>query len=96
MKGMYGELVLWLNEHGIANLLSYPTLKRLGYTLSVHSKDDFWQVTPPGEKHLGPTTIKFMEDEKGLLFKGVAKQGVVFVKTLVETIRGNYEGYTKN
>ena len=95
LKGAFGKLDCWLNEDWIANLLSVPELKKLGYRITYDSVDGFTQVTPPGASHDGPRTIRFHEDEKGLPFIDIDRDAVVFSQTMVDTVRGNMEGFTK-
>ena len=45
-KGFYGLWNFWLNEQGIANLLSIPQLEKYGYTIDYNTKCD-WVVTTP-------------------------------------------------
>ena len=37
-RGSYWNFKDWLNEKGIANLISIPMLKASGYTVSTHTK----------------------------------------------------------
>ena len=48
-RGWYGEFKVWLNESGIANLLSIPMIEDSGYIVSTHTKGD-WIVTNPKVK----------------------------------------------
>ena len=48
-KGYYGLWNLWLNEHGIVNLLSIPQLEMDGYFIDYNTKQD-WAVTTPAGK----------------------------------------------
>ena len=45
-KGYYGLWNFWLNEQGIANLLSIPQLEKNGYLIDYNTKRD-WAVTSP-------------------------------------------------
>ena len=42
----YGQSRVWLNEQGIADLLSVPMLEESGYIVSSHTKKE-WEVTNP-------------------------------------------------
>ena len=33
-KGFYGDLQVWLNKQGVANLISIPMLEKDGYSVS--------------------------------------------------------------
>ena len=50
-KGVYGLWSFWLNETGIADLLSIPQLEKDGYTIDYNTKQD-WVVTTPSGKCL--------------------------------------------
>ena len=50
-KGYYGMWNFWLNERGIANLLSIPQLEKDGYVIDYNSKR-YWAVTTPEGKVL--------------------------------------------
>ena len=54
---MYGPVECWLNEQGIANILSIPTLKKLGYRITYGSDDEFYVVTK------GAMTTNLHEDK---------------------------------
>ena len=82
---MYGPVECWLNEQRIANILSIPVLKILGYRITYDSDDNFYLVSK------GDVTIKFHEDKEGVPYITVCKQGVVFTQTLRESM----ERYTK-
>ena len=47
---------MWLNEMGIANLLSIPMLENAGYIVSTHTKKYWVVITPKGN------TITFKRD----------------------------------
>eukprot|EP00957_Ditylum_brightwellii_P042554 3222072-Ditylum_brightwellii.AAC.1 len=48
-KGAYRLWSFWLNEKGIANLLSIPQLEKDGYTINYNTKRN-WVVTTPSGK----------------------------------------------
>ena len=48
-KGFYGLWNFWLNEQGIANLLSIPQLEKDGYTIDYNTKRDWVVTTPEGK-----------------------------------------------
>ena len=49
IKGWYSEFKVWLNERGIANLLSITMLEDAGYIVSTHTKGDWVVTTPKGK-----------------------------------------------
>ena len=48
-KGYYGLWSFWLNEQGIANLLSIPQLEKDGYVIDYNTKRDRAVTTPEGK-----------------------------------------------
>ena len=58
-RGYYGDLQVWLNEQGVANLISIPMLEADGYSVSTDINGEWKVVTPRGD------TIPFKQD-KGL------------------------------
>ena len=58
-RGFYGDLQVWLNEKGVANLISIPMLEKDGYSVFKTTNGEWKVVTPRGD------TIPFKRD-KGL------------------------------
>ena len=56
-RGYYGRLRVWLNENGIANLISIPKLEACGYVVITNTKGEWKVITPEGE------TIPFKRDK---------------------------------
>ena len=48
-RGYFGEMRVWLNENGIANILSIPQLEKDGYTVSTSTKGQWKVYTPEGK-----------------------------------------------
>ena len=48
-RGIYGDLQVWLNEQGVANLISIPMLKADGYSVSNATNGEWKLVTPGGD-----------------------------------------------
>ena len=46
-RGFYGDLQVWLNEQGVANLISIPMLEKDGYSVSKTTNGE-WKVVTPG------------------------------------------------
>ena len=99
-RGTYGNLKVWYLPDGIANIISMNELESL-YRITYDSWAGYYVVhTPKGE-------VRFYKDEQGLpyldlnecdaagamllLQREEAETGV----SLVQTVRGNYEGYTQ-
>ena len=81
---------MWLNERGIANLLSIPMIEDASYIVSTHTKGDWIVTTPKGKK---------------IIFKrgtGVCK-GVPYINlckhkegiSMIEKVRKKFVGVTK-
>ena len=47
---MYGKLKIWLNERGIANLLSIPMLEKARYIVTTHTYGKWVVISPEGEE----------------------------------------------
>ena len=45
-RGWYRKFKVWLNERGVANLLSIPILEYSWYIVSTHTKGDWFVTTP--------------------------------------------------
>ena len=56
-RGYYGRLLVWLNENGIANLISISKLEADGYVVKTDTKGEWQIVNPEGE------TIPFQSDK---------------------------------
>ena len=52
-KGYWGKFHMWVNEQGMANLLSIPCLEADGYNILYDTKKEWIVTTPKG------TRIKF-------------------------------------
>ena len=89
-KGSYGRSRVWLNERGIANLLSVPMLEEAGYIVSLHTKK-YWEVTTPEG-----VTITFRRDTgicKGMPYIDLREEKTGLA--MIQTIRQNFEGFTE-
>ena len=80
---------MWLNENGIANLISIPKPEADGYVVRTYTKGEWQVVTPEGG------TIPFKRDKVmcvGMPYIDLRyfKQGLV----LIETVRNNIGGFT--
>ena len=80
---------MWLNENGIANLISIPKLEADGYVVRTNTNGEWQVVTPEGEN------IPFKRDRGmcvGMPYINLRefKQGLV----LIETVRKNMGGFT--
>ena len=48
-RGYLGEMRVWLNKNGIANLISIPKLEEYGYTVNTNTKGQWKVFTPKGK-----------------------------------------------
>ena len=83
--GDFGGVESWLDETGIANILSIPVLKKLGYHITYDSHDNYYQVSKDG------VSFRFNEGDDGLPYINAGEEGLIFV----QTVRQQYEGFTK-
>ena len=84
-RGSYGDFKVWLNEKGIAKLISIPMLEASGYIVSTHTKGEWKVVTPGGD------TISFKRDTRlcaGMLYIDLRKhkQGLVMIETVCKNM----------
>ena len=90
-KGIYGLCTFWLNEKGIANLLSIPQLEKDGYTIDYNIKQD-WVVTTPSGK-----CLLFKTDSTGLCagmpYLDVRENHEALV--LIQTVCENFGKFTE-
>ena len=103
-RGEYGNLKVWYLPDGIANIISMHELESL-YRITYDSWAGYYVVhTPKGE-------VRFHKDEQGLPYLDLeesSEAGALLLMQhrggnphgnkgtcLVQTVRGNYEGYTK-
>ena len=88
IKETYGDLQVWINNKGIADLISIPMMEAGGYIVSTHTHT-YWVVTTPKGKD-----ITFKRD-KGVC-TGVPyidlreqKESIVMIETVRENMGGN-------
>ena len=103
-RGKYRNLKAWYLPDGIANIISMHKLELL-YQITYDSWKGYYVMhTPKGE-------VRFYKDEQGLPYldlEGANEAGASLLMhqvggirnddekvTLVQTVRGNYEGYTE-
>ena len=85
-RGLAGmDVEMWLNTEGIASVFSIPALKRQGFRITYDSDDGFYTVSDRRG-----ASVRFVEDEDGLPCIEV-ETAVAFV----QTVRNNFEGFTK-
>ena len=89
-KGAYGLWSFWLNEKGIANLLSIPQLEKDGYTIDYNTKRN-WVVTTPTGK-----CLLFKSDTglcAGMPYLDIRENHEALV--LIQTVRKNFGKFTE-
>ena len=89
-QGKYGRFTIWVNERGIANLLSIPMLEKAGCIVITHTKKKWKVISPEGEE------ITFERDMglcEGMPFIDLQKQTQGWA--LIKTIQRNYDKFTQ-
>ena len=106
-QGRFGKLRVWYIPNGIANIFSMQELEQ-HYRITYDSRDGYYQVhTPKGtvkfckdEQGLPYIDLNESAQEAAtmLVQLGSGKDGGASKQQtmLVETVRGNFEGFTKN
>ena len=81
---------MWLNQQGIANLLSIPQLEEDGFHVTSDTLKEWILITPQGKR------IVFKRNT-GLcnMMPSINMREHKGVFALVQTVRKNFEGYTK-
>ncbi len=92
LEGDLGSMTVKHNPRSIANVLSLCTIKQK-YRVMYDSKDGAGGTFIVHTKH-GP--VKFHPSEKGLHYHNTADEESNFNCMLVNTVRDNFEGYTKH
>ena len=89
-RGWYGDFEVWLNEQGIANLLSMAAPEDAGYKVETHT-DRGWVVTSPQGRR---TPFKRDTDVcKGMPYIDTREHGEEGL-AMIATVRKNFEGFT--
>ena len=90
-KGWLGDFHMWLNEKGIANLLSLPQLERDGYKVHYDTDGDWVVTSPKGGK------VVFTRDTglcDGMPYIDV-RDHATEAFAMIQTVRDNFEHFTK-
>ena len=85
-RGDFGGLKVWAMEDGIANVLSLGEIIKK-YRVTFDSLDGYFAVHTPGGE------VRFVLDEHGMSALNLCEDEQA-AKLLIQTVRGNYEGYT--
>ena len=86
--GDYGKVRAWYMPEGIANIFSMHQLEKM-YRITYDSWLGYYIV------HTDDGPVHFHKDEQGLPYINLDSSGKEAATMLVQTVRGNYEGYTK-
>ena len=73
---------------GIANIFPMPELKKT-YRITYDSWEGFYTI------HMNKGIVRFYKDKGGLPYIDLGRSNTAAASMLVQTVRGNYEGYTK-
>jgi len=79
-KGLFCVFEVWLNRGGIMNLLSIPQLEEDGFRVRYDTNGDWIVTSPSGED---------------IVFKSIGMRKNHARLTLLQTVRKNFEGFTK-
>ena len=92
-QGMYGNFKVWVNERGIANLLSIPTLEEDGYIVTTHTNRKWVVISPEGEEVIFELDTGLCQ---GMPYIDLLKQqkGWAMMKS-VEKVREDFDKITK-
>ena len=90
-RGMREDFQVWLNEHGIANLLSITMLEKAGYKVSMHTDIDWVVTNPQGENIIIKRDTGICGGMPFLNLRSHKKTGVA----MIERVRENYRNYTE-
>ena len=97
-RGYWKDIPFWLNDTGIANLLSIPQLEKAGWIIDYHTGGVWTAESPEG------MILTFKKDKglcDGMPYLDLSRpQDYISYKpkenmTFVETVRKNMEGFTK-
>ena len=86
--GTFGSLEVWNMPEGIANIFSMPELEKK-YRITYDSWEGYYIV------HTERGQVRFNKDEQGLPYIDLNNSSAKAATELIQTVRGNYEGYTK-
>ena len=86
----YGKFKLWINERGIANLLSIPMLEDAGYIVYTYTKGD-WVVTNPKCKKIIFKRDTGVCKEMPYINLRENKEGI----SMIERVHNKFVGATK-
>ena len=86
--GQFGKIRAWYMPDGIANIFSMHQLEKL-YRITYDSWLGYYIV------HTQDGPVRFHKDKQGLPYIDLDASGEAAATMLVQTVRGNYEGYTK-
>ena len=88
LKGEYGRVEAWYMPKGIANIFSVNEIDKL-HLITYNSIDGYYVV------HTNKCSLYFHKDEQGLTYIDLDAYIYDAATTLVQTVRINYEGFTK-
>ena len=89
-RGWWREFQVWLNKHGIANLLSIPMLEAAVYIVSSHTKKDWVVFAPKGKKIVFKRVTGIT---KGMPYIDLRTNKAGFA--MIETVRKIFSSYAK-
>ncbi len=91
LEGEFGSVMVKYSPHGIANVPSLNKVKqRHRVTYDSHDQGGVFQV------HTEEGIVEFKPSDRGLHYHDVSDENSNIEMMLVNTVRGNFEGYTRH
>ena len=90
-RGWYGDFEVWLNERGIANLISLPALEDAGYKVESHTDRDWVVTSPQGRRTIFKRDTGVCQGMPYIDLREHGEEGLA----MIATVRQRFEGYTR-
>jgi hypothetical protein len=91
LEGEFGSVMVKHSPHGIANVLSLNKVKQRHRVMyDSHDQGGVFQV------HTEEGIVEFKPSNQGLHYHDVSDENSNIEMMLVNTVRGNFEGYTRH
>ena len=87
-KGEYGQVEAWYMPKSIANIFYINDIEKL-HRITYNIIDGYYVV------HTDKGPVYFQKDEQGLPYIDIDASVYDVATTMVQTVRSNYEGFTK-
>ena len=91
-RGWYGDFEVWLNEQGIANLLSLPALEDAGYKVETHTDRDWVVTSPQGRRTVFKRDTGVCNRMPYIDLREQGEEGLA----MIAAVRERFQGYTRD